>query len=229
MKVVCVGLLLSILVGMCLCADEVENFREYPSFGFYEIRRDFRKCVSPLCGGYFVKLANSAITPCHDGFYQNECYVHDISGFDLPNLPTDSRLPEDNPMIIVKGRMSAKNFGGAFGELGELEAVKVFQRATSNPKRGKLFALRDNQIRCITNPCFSTDSFRLNAYQKRQSITRINYKPSQADEEQIAYASREVATTDGVLVYGGYNIKKDPDRAVFIVRNLYRQVVAKKE
>ena len=33
---------------------------------FIVTHRDFRKCVSPLCGGFFVKRVNQATTLCAD-------------------------------------------------------------------------------------------------------------------------------------------------------------------
>ena len=45
---------------------------------FYSFRRDLRKCASPRCGGYFVKLVNDARTRCADNRWGSECYVASI-------------------------------------------------------------------------------------------------------------------------------------------------------
>src|SRR5690349_10452330 len=42
---------------------------------YYSVRRDFRKCAFPLCGGYFVARVNRSFTTCHDGSQKSECYV----------------------------------------------------------------------------------------------------------------------------------------------------------
>src|SRR5260370_7964329 len=45
---------------------------------FYSLRRDLRRCVSPLCGGYFVKRVNMSSTRCANGRFMSECYVAGI-------------------------------------------------------------------------------------------------------------------------------------------------------
>jgi hypothetical protein len=52
--------------------------QEFPQWGYYTVRRDFRKCVSPICGGYFIKQVNLKATPCVDGVFREECYVSAI-------------------------------------------------------------------------------------------------------------------------------------------------------
>ena len=41
----------------------------------YVVRVDPRLCPSPLCGGYWVSLANRHRTRCHDGVRRARCYV----------------------------------------------------------------------------------------------------------------------------------------------------------
>jgi len=45
---------------------------------YYTIRRDFRKCAIPMCGGYWIALANGLRTRCHDLRLAEECYVEDL-------------------------------------------------------------------------------------------------------------------------------------------------------
>ncbi|MBD2249122.1 DUF6748 domain-containing protein, partial [Nostoc sp. FACHB-888] len=58
-------------------AATVEN-QEFPQWGYYTVRRDFRRCASPICGGYFIKQVNLKATPCLDGVFRSECYVSAI-------------------------------------------------------------------------------------------------------------------------------------------------------
>lgn len=46
---------------------------------YFTARPDYRKCVAPLCGGYFVKAVNKKLTSCADGTRQPECYVASIT------------------------------------------------------------------------------------------------------------------------------------------------------
>ena len=34
---------------------------------YYSVREDMRRCMSPLCGGYFVKRVNQSRTRCGNG------------------------------------------------------------------------------------------------------------------------------------------------------------------
>lgn len=43
----------------------------------YTVRPDYRKCVSPWCGGFWLKAVNSkeTSTKCGDGTEAEECYI----------------------------------------------------------------------------------------------------------------------------------------------------------
>ena len=42
---------------------------------YWRVRPDFRKCISPICGGWWVSRVNFATTKCADGKLASECYV----------------------------------------------------------------------------------------------------------------------------------------------------------
>src|SRR5262245_60320092 len=46
----------------------------------YTVRSDPRLCPSPMCGGYWVALANGARTRCDDGVQRSQCYVAEARG-----------------------------------------------------------------------------------------------------------------------------------------------------
>src|SRR6266550_5607002 len=70
---------------------------------FYSVRPDLRRCVSPLCGGYFVKRVNMSSTRCANGRFMNECYV---AGIDWNGLPQS-----DIGHLLVRGNIVAKRYG----------------------------------------------------------------------------------------------------------------------
>src|SRR5688500_1902707 len=45
---------------------------------YFLVRQDRRRCMSPLCGGYFVKRVNQSRTRCANGRWMPECYVAEI-------------------------------------------------------------------------------------------------------------------------------------------------------
>src|SRR5687767_14213389 len=46
-----------------------------PVSTFYRVRRDYRRCAAPMCGGVFYKKLNAATTKCSDGSSSTECYA----------------------------------------------------------------------------------------------------------------------------------------------------------
>ena len=53
--------------------DSADELSANPNAGFFIVtRQDFRKCMSPICGGVFVKRVNDATTRCADGKYAAE-------------------------------------------------------------------------------------------------------------------------------------------------------------
>lgn len=117
-------------------------------------RRDYRRCVSPMCGGYWVKDLNSTM---------QERYV---SAFDF----SDSSLPVATQDVV---RGAPDNELILFGRLGPRESrfdtrtlmVKLAYRGMP----GKTFSATDKfygvfptKIACITTPCANLQTTRLN-------------------------------------------------------------------
>jgi hypothetical protein len=55
----------------------------------YTVKRDYRKCVSPLCGGFWLKAMATTKTLCSDASVADACYVAslNLSGLN-PTTPT---------------------------------------------------------------------------------------------------------------------------------------------
>ena len=52
---------------------------ETPTEPYFIVTRvDARKCAYPVCGGYFVKAVNSALTRCADGKLAKECHAVEL-------------------------------------------------------------------------------------------------------------------------------------------------------
>ena len=45
---------------------------------FFTVRRDLRRCASPMCGGFYVRPVNHLLVPCANGRLMAECYVAEI-------------------------------------------------------------------------------------------------------------------------------------------------------
>lgn len=117
-------------------------------------RRDYRRCVSPLCGGYWVKDLNSTM---------QERYV---SGFDLSQ--------SDAP-VALRGEVTGApdNEVVLFGRLGPKEprfdtrtlVVKLAFRGMPGhtfSATDKFYGVFPSRIACITTPCAYLQTTRLN-------------------------------------------------------------------
>src|SRR5262245_13589106 len=76
---------------------------------FYTVRPDVRRCASPLCGGYFVKRVNQALTRCANGRWSRECYVAEIVW--------NGSTQVEPRRALLRGNIIAKRFA-PFGNLG---------------------------------------------------------------------------------------------------------------
>src|ERR1041384_5387177 len=85
---------------------------------FYSFRRDLRRCASPRCGGYFVKLVNQSRTRCADGRYQKECYVASVDW--------NGQSEPDSDRGLLRGTIPRK------GQFGEFRVTEAWQAASAN-------------------------------------------------------------------------------------------------
>ena len=65
---------------------------------YYALRRDFRRCIAPICGGYWVKRVNYTSTRCLDGRYAAECYVADL---DLSLIAIASKRGFNSALALI--------------------------------------------------------------------------------------------------------------------------------
>jgi hypothetical protein len=160
----------------------------------YIARADPRLCPSPLCGGYWVALANHRRTRCVDGVYRSRCYV--------ASAWPASRAIEDG--ALVRGGIAAEEHPG-FGRLGILIATKV-RNPEGAAASGAYYRLRDSGIRCVREPCFSIRASRLNT-SSTALLSGVDLEPAGLElEGDIAIAltgeglfaaGRLVSTNDG--------------------------------
>lgn len=180
------------------------------NYGYFIVtRRDLRKCMSPMCGGVFVKRVNDATTRCADGSMSAECYVSDVQlnlGLtDRENAAFDAALNDGK--ALVKARMYKKRFGGT--TLGLLKASEGWLGATGSTPDGTFYRVADNGIRCIKAPCPSTSAFELNGNSQTNVIAvHLDQTATPADPDLLARANEAVGTSQGILVAGGVALPK---------------------
>jgi hypothetical protein len=137
---------------------------------YYVVRPDPRLCPSPLCGGYWVSLANHARTRCHDGLLRPRCYVA---------VATDPRgRPTGVPgNALARAVLGSQTFEG-FGDLGVLAVADAWAPVTPTQPAGRFFRIRDTGIRCIRAPCFSLRVGRLNSSAHTSLVSSLDLGPA---------------------------------------------------
>src|SRR5882672_3810339 len=159
---------------------------------FYSVRRDLRRCVSPLCGGYFVKRVNTSSTRCANGRFMNECYVAEIDWHGQPET--------DIAHLLVRGSIVARRYG-QFGSLGELRVSESWMTISDNQPVGTYYLVRDRGVRCITFPCPTHHEAKLNSSFSR-NIAGVNLEGAGLGENNAPVVNAAMTGSDGVIVTG---------------------------
>jgi len=192
-----VGLVATLVLVAAVVATSTAARQPPAGTAIYVVRVDKRLCPSPLCGGYWVAIANGARTRCANGLQYPQCYVAeavDAAGKPLASIAEGS---------LVRGAIDLGR-----DDLGELAVSAVFAPAGEARASGRFYRLVDNGIRCVRAPCFSTRASRLNRPYKTTIsglvLTTLRYR-----EELVERVLAALATRNGVLARG--RIESTPD------------------
>jgi hypothetical protein len=158
----------------------------------YLVQQDVRRCVSPLCGGYFVKRVNQSRTRCANGRWMRECYVAEIDWQGKPEV--------DPGKALLRGDIVARSFP-RFGNLGALRVTESWQSPTDSAAKGTFYRTRDRGVRCITHPCLTHSATRL-GFALTKNIAGVDFVSAGASGEMISEAAAAMTHPDGVIVAG---------------------------
>ncbi|MDY6864103.1 MAG: DUF6748 domain-containing protein [Thermodesulfobacteriota bacterium] len=173
---------------------------------YWTIQKDYRKCMYPMCGGYWVKRVNRAQTPCADRELKEQCYVVDLdwSATDLSELQI-SELENSLNMLLVRGeREEASFFDIQEGTFYNLKVQEAWLAVTDEKARGWFVRLYDNGVRCITTPCASIDQAFLNTV-FTISIHEVDLLATNATDEQITDGMNAIFNSEDGLIAAGTN------------------------
>ncbi len=210
-----ISLLATILVALAFSPAATNTKRESPNLpespleaafepavdslastsSFYSFRRDLRRCATPRCGGYFVKLVNEARTRCADGRMQAECYVSEINWGRQPQ--------QDNERALLRGTMRRRRGFGVF------RVTEVWAAAGTNQPADKFFRVRDRGLRCIAAPCPSYHEATLNSTFSR-SIAGVDLSAAGAPDAAVSEATQAMTSRDGILASGNHTMVTGP-------------------
>lgn len=174
-------------------------------------RPDLRKCMYPMCGGYFVKAVNQLRTRCSDGWMRLECHAVDLDAAALGLDETQAAVLQDRygkGQAVVQGQLRQRLHEG-----GQLVPTLVASAAWLGQGGGKpvgaFYGLRDNGIRCITYPCPSIAERKLNTSITR-AIAGLDLTQSGATQAQIEAGQQALFTPGGLLAAGVHTVITGP-------------------
>lgn len=201
------------LLGMLLSATLLVGAAHGEPSGstaVYTVRVDPRLCPSPLCGGYWVALANGARTRCADGLRQPRCYAAravDARGNPLGGIP--------------EGALARGTIGPGPDDLGELVTRAVYAPAGTAPVSGGYYRVVDTRIRCVRAPCFSYRATQVNG-STRTMISGVDLAAARLTARSLARARAALRTKNGLYVRGGFTTGLDGGRVLHATRLFLR-------
>lgn len=176
------------------------------SASYYTVRPDPRLCPSPLCGGYWVALANRARTRCGDGASRPRCYAARALGED--RLPLTASLPEG---ALVRADIEPWKVEG-IGDLGTLIVGAVWA-PVGRMAKGSYYRIHDLGIRCVRAPCFSFRAERMNG-SARMTLSSVDLQPARPTPDELSRAQAALTTPTGLFVLGRIVETVDGGRAL---------------
>ena len=183
--------------------------------GYFHVEHDLRKCVSPLCGGYWVSLVNKKTTTCSDGTQNERCYVAEIASKETFSMDYTTRL--------LKGVLSTRKWDN-WGVLGQFTLETDHDQASKATGTGSFVGVRDNGVRCITFPCPSLTQYILNS-KESSSLSGISFDKT-LDAAIVEWARTKIYAQEIVVVAGTYETITGPagEGTALVVNQIYRPV-----
>ena len=191
--------------------DDAKADRTSGGSSYFLIRADAK-------GNRFVKRVNFATTTCSNGRSSAECSVSAVD-YSAANL-------DDNDMIAVDGRPMI--IRGSLGKNG-LAAQEVWTAVSdSTDANGYAFVsdvvyrVKDNGVRCITQPCPSEHESKLNGTTARD--VAIDLSGAGATDDQVSDAFTAMSGSDGTFVDGSNVVNGKSSTLTLVATNFFTRV-----
>eukprot|EP01060_Flectonema_neradi_P013828 TRINITY_DN2056_c0_g1_i1.p1 TRINITY_DN2056_c0_g1~~TRINITY_DN2056_c0_g1_i1.p1 ORF type:complete len:274 (+),score=50.33 TRINITY_DN2056_c0_g1_i1:115-936(+) len=163
--------------------------------GYYLIKQDLRKCVHPLCGGWWIERVNKRRMRCADGNKAESCYIAEIEGDSRPEFTVF------NQERLIKGEFTTKEWEH-FGTLGHFVLDSHFASATDAAGTGKYYGVQNNFIQCVTTPCNTYTEYVLNK-RKTKGISGIDFGDlATQNADMVSWAQSQLASGEVVIMSG---------------------------
>ena len=196
---------------------------------FRALRHDFRRCMSPVCGGVFVARVNQPKTKCIGGEWAKDCYV---SEFDFAPMGIEGEQEiELNQLarggaLVVRGEITGSS-NPDFPEVPVFAVTEAWKASTDTAPKGTFHRAHDLGIMCITWPCLSTDLTRLNRNANPLiRVAGVDLTGAGATDDQINDAWEKMRA-DAILVVGNLKNTTGPGGTAktMVASQFYTRVV----
>jgi hypothetical protein len=205
-----VGLILVVAVGLLAASASAQPAART---AIYTVRVDPRLCPSPLCGGYWVALANGARTRCADGTTHARCYV--AKAVNERRHPLETSIPDG---ALARASLDTFELDGV-GSLGVLVVDVIYAPAGTAAVSGGYYRVVDTGIRCVRAPCFSLRATQVNG-STRTLLSGVDLEAAGASASETTRARAALSTKSGLLARGRFSRSADGGR-VFRATRLY--------
>ncbi len=170
---------------------------------FVTLRRDMRKCVSPLCGGYFVSDVNKNTEDRY------------VSGLDLDQANLDAATQEKifsapASELVLKGHLGPREAQWKTRTFVVVEAYRGMPGVSAG--EGDVFfqaSRRDPEIQCFVAPCPNEIAHKLNTKKTVEFSTYSVERASRINVDQ-GWLTRRVSAHEAVVAGRIRNGQKFP-------------------
>lgn len=183
-----------------------------PSFTYYTVRPDVRRCAAPLCGGFYVREVNRDRTRCGDGAVQSECYVESLD-FSTTTIGGDPGpvLQKRAELLLLRGTFDAVPRPNLPIRLDTLRVSEVYQSASTKAPAHTFHRVRATGIVCVRFPCPVYARVELNSGAPPVGIATLDLGPTGSLGEKIRPLLEQPL---GVIVTGEATVERLPSELV---------------
>ena len=209
------GIVVGVAIAVATCLAGAGRTAPVAQAPIYTVLVDPRLCPSPLCGGYWVALANGVRTTCADGMRQPRCYV--AKAVAAEQRERGLSVPNDG---LVRGHL--ETFVIENGTFGLLVAEDVYAPAGKAVVTGGYYRVVDTGVRCIRAPCFSFRVTQMNG-STRTFTSAVDLRSAAATKDELSRATAALRTKNGLFARGRFGTSSKGGR-VFRASRLFLRV-----
>jgi hypothetical protein len=175
------------------------------TYTYYTIARDLRRCVSPLCGGYWVARVNRTTTKCVDGSYAAQCYVADLDWARLGLGDRALEAVQANGSLVLRGTVAKQSWPG-FGIMGRFKPSEAWLGQGPGTTDGVFVKISETGVRCFAAPCNSMRETKLNG-SGNALLAELGWDSSGASDDRIGAGIEAMFGHDLIIAGDRYTVR----------------------